>query len=231
MLNQIEFNWTTLRWFVWPAVVVIVGFAAIFLLWRSVLKKGKTCKYPAATLMAPINAALSVSGLIIPLLTALIAYLVQQGGTVSKLFPVVVSLGFAGLAVVAGLWNLFSMTSSDGESFEITKDKSALFVPCVVGQFLLLFNSFAVLVVFFLFSYQLEPQKASYTQVSQSPVLVARSPVRVGMDRTTLLASWGSPAKEETHGGTNVWRYEASESEFAIEIVNDKIQSVIERRK
>jgi len=165
MFKNLLFHREMLIWAGVPLLVTFLIFCCQCLYWEARAKNGDV-KYPLDTLRAPINSALSVSGFILPLLCGAIGYLAMQHVAPLKLIPLLAIALLLGFSMMVGLWNMFSMTASQGNRITITTNSLTWFVPQVVAQLCLLFSSIVILMIYIFFSFDL-PVVAPPAKVSK----------------------------------------------------------------
>src|ERR1700727_83819 len=119
MFRSLFFDSTMLLWAGIPILLAIVLFVAVLLLWWNRVKSGHKFVYPGEVFRNPINAALTVSGLFIPLLCGGISYFIENSVPPRQLVPLLAATILFGLSVMVGLWNLFSMTTFKYKNDEI----------------------------------------------------------------------------------------------------------------
>src|SRR5437868_6817836 len=128
MFKDLLFNSEMLIWAGIPLLIAFLIFCLLCQYWEATVKKGAIA-YQPETLRAPINAALTVSGLILPLLCAAIEYLALQHVPPVKLIPLLAIVLLLALSMMVGLWNMFSMTACSGQTVTITTNFLTWFVP------------------------------------------------------------------------------------------------------
>jgi len=227
MFTEIFRHTSFYLWLGIPLIATVLLARLIDRSWGKNLKDGKVFTFKAETLRNPMNTAIAVSGLVIPLVCTCLAYLAAQGTRPGNLAALIASLVLLSASVLVGLYNLFSMTECHGDDvITIKADSFRFFIPAFVIQLLLLLDGVAVLVSYFIFSFSLvAPSGAS---IDNPGVLIARPPLRVGMTVERMTQLWGEP--ERTDNRTNFY-YSSSDSQFTVAVSNGLIWSVTERKR
>ncbi len=213
-----------------PLTVTFLLFVGMCIYWYRRVKGTTEVKYEADTFRAPINAALSVSGFILPLLCGAIGYLSLQFVPPVQLVPLVAICALLGFSVMVGLWNMFSMTAGQSTAISITAKQLTFFVPQFVAQLCLLFCGIIVLLIYVFFFFDLPKTAAPSLADPKTAILLVRPPIRAGIDATSILAAWGSPASvTKTNQGTE-WHYFSTKTEFIVLLDDNAAVSVTERK-
>jgi hypothetical protein len=212
-----------------PILITLVFFCLLGLYWEAKVKPpNESIKYKTDTFTAPINSALSVTSLIMPLLCGAIGYLASQLVAPIELIPLLAIAGLLGLSIIVGLWNMFSLTASQNGEITITTKSLTWFVPQVVAQVCLLFSSVVVLLIYVFFFFDLpKPVASSNSRVAS---LIARPPISVGTQEGAITKAWGLPASVQSTDHGTEWHYPSSNSEFILSIDKGIVVSVTERK-
>lgn len=202
--------------------------------WRQ-RRREKPKEYVSSTFREPINAALSVAAFSVPLLCALVGYLVTTGVPARSLVCLYASTILFALSVVVGLWNMFSLTATDGDKIKIDGENMWLFPAQVVSQFLLISLGGAVLVVYLTFFLEVSAKPAAADAMPAHPYFIAKPPVDISMKKSDIIASWGTPAarfpEPDKGSGVEMLKYETTVSYIEFECMGDVIITRVEKRK
>ncbi len=219
------------KWTIIPLAICVALTVIFFIIHFGSLKKRDKLELKSDAIRGPTNSAITVSGVLVPLVCALIAYLVKEGVPKTAFAPFVGAILFLLLSIATGLWNLFSLTSANSQDIlEIKKDFCASLIPMFVLQLLLLFAALFVLALHFLITFQL-PTANAQTSPTTDSVFIARHHPIVGMSASDLRGAWGIPESESKITNGVELTYTALKSHFRIVIKADVVEAIHEERK
>lgn len=198
-------------------------------LWRNRFNSKPTdeLKYKTESFRNPINLSVTIAGLLIPLVSALIAFLLtnftrQQIESLSSIFAALCVLI---LSMCWGVWLSYSLAtvSPDDDSIIITKTKNWKLPAHFAAQLSLLLTGTLLILIFLLFRFEL-PTKPEIRETSNRFNLwdtvwmrgtpereivyeMLRPGVYVGVPERVILEKWGQPDKAEKSVGESITRY------------------------
>lgn len=222
-----------------PLLLVGVIFVGFCFAWRRKIRAATDRKIVVRvdTFREPISAALTVAGFVVPLLCGAIGYF-ALGVNVAppKLIPLLGSALLLIFSVLVGLWNLFSLTAAKGENLEMTESHSGGFVAQFVVQLALMFEGFAIILVYFLWLFQPGAAGGSTTANGVSgregaSYSIDRPLLQVGLKGEDVRAAWGRPDSVSSDGPATLWRYHGPKMEFVITLRDGTVDSVLVQRK
>lgn len=226
--------WADARFYIYlfvPIVLALLGALATGILWKRGIKERKL-PINSENFRNPINATLTLIGILIPLLSTCVAYLrATLGADVGVFAPLVASLLVLILALLLSFWNLYSLaTVSDAQQIiTIDKENNLYFPAQFVLQLFLLLAALIGMSFFLLFHFRL-PSASTKATNTTALYLVVRSPLRVGMAEADVLNFWGKPEIERPVTGGKEMVYRSLDSEFAVTIEKGKIKQFLEKR-
>jgi hypothetical protein len=239
MLRGLWFNLTT--WFcLWvPLAIVVLLFRYYCRYYLEEIRAApnKTICMRVDAFREPINAALTIGGIVVPLLCAAISFFaLEEKITPSQLVPLLCSTLLFVFSVLVGLWNIFSLTTAKGDDLKLTEKNNGGFVAQFIVQLALMFAGFIVLAVYFLWFFQ--PAAGVVETPAADPP--ARAEANYGSDRPFLpvgtkeeqvRATWGRPAAISADGDRVTWRYHDPKMDFVVILRDGVVDSVLMQRK
>lgn len=183
-------------------------------------------KYKTESFRNPINLSVTIAGLFIPLIAALIAYLLNnsiqvQIGKMASLFA---SLCLLVLSMSWGVWLSYSLAtvSPDDDTITITKEKNWKLPSHFVAQLALLLTGTILIPVFLVFRFDVPAPASTKTDFSfhtfdrfgfaRTPEReivyeVLRREIHIGALEGDVLKKWGQPDRVERSAGERLNRY------------------------
>jgi hypothetical protein len=230
-MSEVFFSWSF--WLPVGAVLLVVFMVAAWLvrLWS----RGNAVTLNWNAFSAPLNTAITVAGIVLPLNASFIAYSTASLGKdyadVNKLF---VSAAMFLLAVVVGLWTAFGLATAvsgkDG-TFEVTASKNTHYPAFLVAQLLLLLAGFVWLLLHASDGLPIDRSAPSKDQLARQGVFVVRSYPSTGMSPEQVRAMLGAPGSEaQPKSGVLIYYYLTHNAELkltfqdgiAVEMVESK---------
>lgn len=226
-------------WLFWcfatpPAILSLLAVWLTARAWDNGFAQGeKVISIAADAFRNPINSGITVAGLVLPIVAALIAFLAKGGKLEEPIYPILAAgLCTLWFSIVVGLYNNYSLatvTKQDGH-IEITPDKNT-YVPAVfVAQLVLLVGALLIVVLAVVFCPK--PQNAKRPPVKavhQYPIL--RPAIRVGAPEDVVYATWGTPQSKRVTNNTTEICYETENSHIVVRIANNLVVFIEEKTK
>lgn len=213
---------------------IVFVFVLVFLIGHSWRKDTRAKKLRADAFSGPATAAITVSGIVLPLIAALIAY---SHGTLQQpaqeLAPLVVSMVFFTLSVLVGLWVCFGLATIvevDG-TFPVTADLNTYYPATLVSQFLYLFSGVILLVIYSFTNLFEGPSAATPLQKGASTVSIVKPSISTGMSGADVTTLWGRPEKMGAiMPGTSHWEYRSPQAVYLLVLKDNQVVEVVERK-
>ena len=221
MLRGYMFSPITLLSLWAPLAIVLIIFFGLCSYWLGKIRAAPTRKIDvdADNFRQSINAALTVAGFIVPLLSGAIAYFaLQPGFTRGELIPLVSATLLFVASVFAGLWNIFSLTAANGNKLELTEKHSGGFVAQFVIQLTLIFFGFLVAGIHLLFFFNLEGGRSPEQRTTQGSVANAMELpiVSVTARDPEVQTARSNPASRTIVEGTTLRFYHTDEARIVL---------------
>jgi hypothetical protein len=232
MFRDLIISWPMALWGWLPLFFCFLVFVVQCVKWsrRLTPAKGQTrilMTFETSNFQESINGALTVSGVIVPLLCAAVAYFSLSTGSPRELVPLLASTMLFIVSVLVGLLNLCALPTVATDKLEITKEENGGFVPQFVAQLWLMAAGMIVLLVYF-FGFFDPPRPEPATPPVAAVVLVQRPMVQAGMKAEEVKSAWGEPIAGGTDAATH-WRYRTQNSEIVLELENGVVKAVTQR--
>jgi hypothetical protein len=160
--------------------------------------KGKTVKLKSDYLKTPTSNALTVLGLVVPLLVALTSYLYASRPDAdygSLLSTIILYFG----VLILAIWETFALLkkATPDDTIELLYPDDRRFVTGLGLMYGMLVLGLGYFAFFFLFEIRPTVQNPPTTpqQVQAFPYLVSRPALRVDSARDDVFHAWGAPAR------------------------------------
>ena len=179
-----------------PLALVYVVYVFINRIWRKFTKqRNEQLIYKAETFRNPINLSVTVTGLIIPLISVLLAYLMKSEflKQIEQLSGLFASLFILSVSMFWGLWLSYSLAtaSPNDDSFKITKTKNWKLPASFASQLFLLIIGILLLIWFLLFRLEFNTSLKHNNLSEQHEVF--RKRISIGSGEIELRKNWGEP--------------------------------------
>jgi hypothetical protein len=159
---------------------------------------GKSVKLKSDYLKTPTSNALTVLGLLVPILVALTSYLYSTKPDVDYGSLLTTIILYFGVLIVA-IWETFAILkkASQDDTIELTYPQDRRFVTGLGLMYGMLILGLCYFAFFFLFEIKPSQPSPIQTQASAAPApfLVYRPVLNVDDSRALVLQTWGSPAR------------------------------------
>jgi hypothetical protein len=192
------------------------------------------CELHWEAFSSPSNNAVTVAGVVMPLIAGLFAYSVSTlKQNPEQLSSLAASMVLMGLSIIFGLWISFSLATASGKegTFQISAKKNTFYPAFLVSQLALLLLGF-FLVVYYCFSGLSAPLNQKTEVVSKSTsISLFKPPLSVGTAEEDVIKIWGEPLERLATPQGEQLKYISIKSEFLIKIAGSEIVEITERKK
>jgi hypothetical protein len=161
----------------------------------------------------PTNNALVVLGLLVPILTALAAYLYTSDPSGQYSF-LLASISVLFVVLIVAIWETFALLgkAQDGDLITVTLPADRPHIVCMGVMYGFLLLGLMYFALFFLF--ELSPTKTTGKQGEQNlggSYSLMKPAARIGQQKDDLMKSWGQPAGQDSVAKTLTYQSERSQ--------------------
>jgi hypothetical protein len=223
-------------WSFWIPTLGILAVIATLALWVGrIWSTGNAVTLNWNAFAAPLNTAITVAGIVLPLIASLVAYSTGNlGKTYSDLNLLFVSAALFLLTLLIGLWTAVGLatvvTNKDGV-FTVDATSNTFYPAFLVAQLALLFSGFAVLLVHVASGLPLDQTAPDKTQLSRHVVLVVRTYPSTGMSPEQVRAMLGAPTTEAQTQTRQTLTYLTHNAELRLVIEDGAVVEMTETKR
>ena len=221
----------------WSATIAVelsvaLGWAIILWLasrYYSKALSGQKVTVKADYLKAPTTTALTVLGLVVPILVALTSYLyvTEPNANYGSLLSTIIL--YFGVLILA-IWETFAILqkATPQDTVDLTYPDDRKFVTALGLMYGMLVLGLLYFAYFFLVEVRPNAPTAGLARWAGASYFVQRPAIKIDNDRTTVYGSWGTPAR----GSSQSVEYDTDKGVIAIEFDADgKVRQITERRR
>lgn len=225
-----------ISWSFWvPTLGSLVVIAALVVWMGRIWSRGDPVTLNWNAVSAPLNTAITVAGIVLPLVASLIAYSTGSlGKGYADLSLLFVSAAHFLLALLVGLWTAFGLatvvTNKDGV-FTVDATNNTYYPAFLVAQLALLVLGFAVLLTHVADGLPLDQSAPDKAQLARQGLFVVRSYPSTGMSPEQVRAMLGAPTAETQTQGRQTLIYLTHNAELRLIIEDGVIVEMTETKR